>query len=243
MSNPQPAVSLIIPVYNEAESIDTVITEANRVLNTISQPYEILVINDGSTDETASVLAQTQKRFPVLRILTLTVNAGQSAAFGAGFRACHGYVAILMDGDGQNDPHDIPAMLAALKTCDACCGIRAKRQDSWSKRVGSRMANAVRRSILHDGIKDTGCSLKAIKIEFLRTLPMELKGMHRFLPALLLMQDAKLAQLPVNHRPRAAGQSKYTNLKRLSETASDLWAVRWMQKRYRRYQTTLENDQ
>ena len=231
-------VSLIIPVYNESETILAVVDEATRVLDGLSQPYEMLVINDGSTDETAEVLSQAQESRPALRVLTITPNSGQSAAFGVGFRECRGRIAVLMDGDGQNDPHDIPTLLDGLHDSDVCCGYRASRRDTWSKRLGSRMANTVRRWFLGDGIKDTGCSLKAIKAECLRDLPMALRGMHRFLPALLLMRGAKLAQVPVNHRPRSAGRSKYTNFGRLTETVWDLWAVRWMQKRYRRYRVT-----
>src|SRR5690606_21801746 len=125
---------------------------------------------------------------------------------------------------------------------DACCGIRQKRQDSWGKRVGSRLANAVRGWYLHDGIIDTGCSLKAVRASLVRDLPMHLKGMHRFIPALLQIQhNARIAQIPVNHRPRRAGHSKYTNFGRLRVTIADLRAVRWMQKRYRQF-TVEEKD-
>ena len=228
-------MSLIIPVYNEQECILSVVKEATRVLDGLSQPYEVIVINDGSTDQTAALLIKAQGNLPTLRVLTITPNSGQSAALGVGLCECRGRIAVLMDGDGQNDPRDIPALLGELNDCDACCGYRASRRDTWRKRLGSRVANAVRRSILHDGIIDTGCSLKAIKSEFLRDLPMALRGMHRFLPALLGMRGAEISQVPVNHRPRSAGRSKYTNFGRLTETVWDLWAVRWMQKRYRRF--------
>jgi dolichol-phosphate mannosyltransferase len=234
-------VSLIIPVHNEAEAIAAVLAEAFDVLARLAGRHEVLVVDDGSTDDTAAVLARSRSRFPALRVLTLSPNSGQSAAFGAGFRACRGDVVVLMDGDGQNDPHDIPRLLAALRDCDACCGFRATRRDVWSKRLGSRLANALRRSVLHDGVSDTGCSLKVIRAGFVRDLPMTLRGMHRFLPALLLMRGAKIVQLPVNHRPRAAGRSKYTNLGRLAETVWDLWAVRWMQKRHRRFDVREES--
>lgn len=238
VSDSRTYLSLIIPVHNEAQAIISVLEEATRVLDGLSQPYEVIVINDGSTDETAEVLAHAQESMSALRVLTITPNSGQSAAFGVGFRECRGRIAVLMDGDGQNDPHDIPTLLDALHDSDVCCGYRLSRRDTWTKRLGSRMANSVRRWVLHDGIKDTGCSLKAIKAEFLHALPMALRGMHRFLPALLLMQGAKLAQAPVNHRPRSAGRSKYTNLGRLTETVWDLWAVRWMQRRYRCFRIT-----
>ena len=233
-----PGVSVIIPVYNEETTIGPVLDEVVGVLDGLTLPYEILVVDDGSTDNTADVLGQASRRHPSVRVLTLAPNYGQSAAVGAGFNACRGRAAVLMDGDGQNDPHDIPALLDALDHCDACCGYRRVRRDSAGKRLGSRIANRIRQSVLHDGIMDTGCSLKAVKSEFIRDLPMYFRGMHRFLPALWLMRGAKVSQMAVNHRPRAGGQSKYTNWGRLKETWWDLWAVRWMQARHRCFRVT-----
>lgn len=229
-------VSLIIPVYNEELSIGPVLDEVIEVMKHQPHPYEVLVVDDGSTDTTAAILKDFSQRYPVARVFTIIPNSGQSAAFGVGFAECRHALVVLMDGDGQNDPHDIPMLLAALSDCDACCGYRATRRDTLSKRLGSRIANRVRQYFLHDGIRDTGCSLKAVKVEFLRNIPMQFRGMHRFLPALWLMQGARIKQRPVAHRPRAAGHSKYTNLGRLKETIWDLWAVRWMQKRHRRFQ-------
>ena len=232
MTDGLPNISLVIPVYNEAACIDDVVAEAVDVLEGMSCPYEVVVVDDGSTDETADVLAELDARCLALRVITLDQNAGQSAAFGAGFRECRGQIAVLMDGDGQNDPRDIPKLRDALADdCDACCGYRANRRDTWSKRVAGRLANSVRRWVLHDGMRDSGCSLKAIKREFLAALPMDRRGMHRFIPALLLMQGARITQLPVNHRARSTGRSKYTNLGRLARALSDLRNVRRMQKR------------
>ena len=123
--------------------------------------------------------------------------------------------------------------MARLDSCDLCCGYRADRKDTWSKRIGSRFANAVRNRALHETIRDTGCTLKAFRGDRARALPMQFRGMHRFLPALLAMEGARIEELPVNHRPRVAGRSKYTNWGRLKETLGDLRAVRWMQSRYR----------
>ena len=227
-----PSVSVIIRGYNREQYIGQAI---ESVLAQTYTDFDLLVWDDGSTDKTAEILAGLRSRHPVLRIVAIAPASGQSAAFGAAFRQCRGQVVALMDGDGQNDPHDIPMLLATLERCDACCGYRALRRDTVSKRIGSRLANFVRRSILNDGIRDTGCTLKAIKREFVMNLPMQWRGMHRFLPALLLMQGARITQVPVNHRLRAAGRSKYTNLGRLLETVWDVGAVRWMQKRFRRY--------
>ena len=234
-------VSVVIPVYNEAECIGATLEETFAVLNTLGREFEVLAVNDGSTDGTRAILAGLRGRFPRLRAVTLTPNSGQSAALRTGFRHARGRIVVAMDADGQNDPHDIPRLLAAMTDCDACCGVRTRRRDSLAKRLGSRIANGVRRHFLDDGTTDSGCSLKAIKVEFARDLPLHLRGMHRFIPALLLMSNARLQQLPVNHRPRTAGRSKYTNLGRLGVTVADLRAVRWMQKRHRRFEAREES--
>ena len=230
-----PHVTLIIPVFNEEGSIGPVLAEVIEVMNQQPHPYEVLVIDDGSNDNTPAILKSASQRHPVIRVFTMFSNSGQSAAFGVGFSECRSPIAVLMDGDGQNDPHDIPMLMEALIDADACCGYRANRRDTLSKKLGSRIANRVRQYFLHDGIRDTGCSLKAVKVEFVRSIPMQFRGMHRFLPVLWLMQDARIKQRPVNHRVRVAGKSKYTNFGRLKETIWNLWAVRWMQKRHRRF--------
>ncbi len=236
LADPSCDVSIVLPVFNEAECIRATLDELFAVLAAVPGQHEVLAVNDGSTDATPVLLAEIKAARPRLRVLTLTPNSGQSAAFGAGFRHARGRAIVLMDADGQNDPADIPRLLATLEDHDACCGIRTKRRDTWAKRFGSRLANAVRGRFLHDGIVDTGCSLKAIRTDFARDLPMHLKGMHRFIPALLqLLHDARIAQVPVNHRRRRAGVSKYTNFGRLRVTIADLRAVRWMQKRHRRF--------
>jgi dolichol-phosphate mannosyltransferase len=234
---PGPELSVLLPAYNEEACIAAVVREVAGVLRSLGRPFEILVVDDGSTDATPARLKALQTDRPELRVLRLARNSGQSAALGAAFRAARGDIFITLDSDGQNDPADIPALVAKLESCDVCCGYRAKRQDTWSKRVGSRLANAVRNRALRETIRDTGCTLKAFRAEWARPLPMQFRGMHRFLPALMAMAGAHIEEIPVNHRPRAAGQSKYTNWGRLKETLWDLWAVRWMQKRYRSVRT------
>jgi len=228
-----PTLSLVVPLYNEEACVRSVLEEAIAVLDSLPHSYEVIAVDDGSDDATGSILGELAAQHPALRVFRLTPNSGQSAAFGAGFKRARGSYVMLIDGDGQNDPHDIPLILTALESCDVCCGYRALRRDTWSKRLGSRMANAIRRSVLDDTVRDTGCSLKGFRREFVQDLPMTLKGMHRFLPALVRMRGARLTQIPVNHRPRSAGESKYTNWGRLKETIADLRAVRWMQRRHR----------
>lgn len=226
-------LSLLLPVYNEEDCIEAVVREAADALRRLGRPFEIIAVDDGSTDGTAARLRALRADLPELRLLRLAANSGQSAALGAGFRAARGGIFVTLDADGQNDPADIPALVARLDSCDLCCGYRASRQDTWSKRLGSRLANAVRNRALRERIRDTGCTLKAFRSEWADALPMQFRGMHRFLPALMAMAGARIAELPVNHRPRAAGRSKYTNWGRLKETLWDLQAVRWMQKRHR----------
>ncbi len=228
-----PKVSVVVPIYNEASCLTAMLDELFLVLNEHGDSFEVLAVDDGSTDETPARLSVLQARWRQLRVLRLERNTGQSAAFGAGFQHARGRITVLMDADGQNDPHDIPALLRALNDADIVCGFRLQRQDSWEKRIGSRLANAVRRRVLHDGIRDTGCSLKAARTELLRRLPMQIAGMHRFIPALLQMEGACVVQQPVHHRPRLSGRSKYSNLGRLAVTVRDLRGVAWMRSRYR----------
>ncbi|HOW96520.1 MAG TPA: glycosyltransferase family 2 protein [Kiritimatiellia bacterium] len=228
-------ISVIMPAYNEEECVEGTLRELCGVLRKTGRSFEILAVDDGSTDGTPAVLKKVAAELPELRVIRLAPNSGQSAATKAGFRAARGGVLVTLDADGQNDPADIPRLLEQLDRCDVCCGYRGKRQDSFAKRAGSRLANAVRNRALKEQVRDTGCTLKAFRAEWARELPLEWRGMHRFLPTLLAMRGARIGEIPVRHRPRAAGRSKYTNWGRLKETIWDLWAVRWMQKRYRRF--------
>lgn len=228
-------VSVVLPVYNEAECIETTLRELAGVLDGLPGAHEMIVVDDGSTDDTPAILRRLMAEWPArLRVARLEPNAGQSAAFGVGFRSARAPVIVTMDADGQNDPADLPALLAHLDDADVVCGYRARRRDTWSKRLGSRIGNGVRNAILGERIVDTGCSLKVFRAAFVRDLTMW-AGMHRFLPSLCAMQGARIVQLPVNHRPRARGVSKYSNWGRLKTTIGDLLAVRWMKRRYRRF--------
>lgn len=229
-------ISVVLPVYNEEECIEQVADEVRDVLAGLGREFEVILVDDGSSDGTPDRMCALAKAHPEYRIIRITPNSGQSAAMGAGFRAARGDIIVCLDADGQNDPADIPKLLSELEHCDVCCGIRARRKDTWSRRVGSRLANAVRNAVLHDGIIDTGCSLKAFRASVVSDFPMHLRGMHRFLPVLArISADATIRQVSVNHRPRAAGRSKYTNLGRLKETVADLRSVAWMARRWRRF--------
>jgi glycosyltransferase involved in cell wall biosynthesis len=223
-------LSAVIPAYNEEPNVEPCYRELREVLGALGQPYEIVFVDDGSTDGTFGVLARLAHDDPRVRVVRFRRNAGQTAALDAGFRAARGRVVVTMDADLQNDPHDIPALLAALNTHDAVCGWRMNRQDPWTKRVASHVANRVRQWLTHDGIHDTGCMLKVFRQEALARLKLY-RGMHRFLPALLLQEGLRITEVPVRHRPRHAGRTKYGNWSRLWAGLADLWAVRWMARR------------
>ena len=232
-------LSIVIPVYNEEECIEQVCDELHAALTATGHTHEVILVNDGSTDETSKKLHGLTQKYAAFRTLRLRPNSGQSAALIVGFRAALGSVIITMDADGQNDPADIPRLLEQLDHCDMCCGYRAARQDTAGRKIGSRIANFVRNAVLRENIIDTGCTLKAVKADFVRDLAIW-NGMHRFMPALASMKGAVIKQIPVNHRPRMAGRSKYTNLGRLGRTIWDLLAVRWMQKRQCRFEVEMD---
>ena len=227
-------LSVVLPVYNEEECIADTLRELAGVMRGTGKRWEVLAINDGSTDATLTILRSLTSEIPELQMFSLVPNAGQSAAFGVGFRRALAPLIVTMDADGQNDPADIPKLLSELATHDCCFGYRATREDTFAKRIGSRIGNGVRNRVLKETIIDTGCSLKVFPTAFVRNMSMW-RGLHRFLGSLLGMKGASIAQIPVNHRPRQKGASKYTNLGRLKETVWDLLAVRWMKRRSARF--------
>lgn len=227
---PGGAVSVIIPAYNEEANVEPCLRELVPVLEALGRPFEVIVVDDGSTDRTFEVLVHLARADPRIRVIRFRRNAGQTAALDAGFRAARGEVVVTMDADLQNDPRDIPRVLEGLASADVVCGWRVRRRDPWTRRLGSRLANALRRRVTGDGVHDTGCMLKAFRRDALARLHLY-RGMHRFLPTLLLMEGCRVAEVPVNHRPRRAGRSKYNNWSRLWTGLADLWAVRWMARR------------
>jgi dolichol-phosphate mannosyltransferase len=228
----QPRISMIIPVFNEEENLPILHAEIQKALQDSSPYYEILLIDDGSRDRSLEVIRSLSARDPRVRYLSFAANCGQSAAFAAGFREARGDLLVTMDADLQNDPQDIPRLLEVFgEGYDMVIGWRAQRRDTWIKRVASKIANRVRNTISRETVRDTGCSLKVMRGSMARQIPM-FTGMHRFLPTLMKMQGARVAEVQVHHRPRKFGASKYGILDRALSATYDLFAVRWMQKRH-----------
>lgn len=236
MTNPTdpPAVSVIVPVFNEQDSISLLQSELSQALAGLD--HEIIFVDDGSTDRTADTI----ERRPEVRVLRFEKNTGQSAAIYAGLNAARGTTLVLIDGDLQNDPADIPKLLAEIsRGADLVCGYRAQRKDTLVKRLTSRIANFVRSRFTKDGVRDTGCTLKAIRRECVRVL-IPFKGMHRFIPALVKGAGYRLVEVPVNHRPRRFGQSKYGLGNRAVRATIDMFGVRWLLSRQANYKLRRE---
>jgi glycosyltransferase involved in cell wall biosynthesis len=227
---PEVDVSIVAPVFNEIENLEPLVKELIAVMSQREGGFEVILVDDGSQDGSAGKIAELAARHPQVRGLHFRRNRGQTAAFDAGFKAARGGSVVTVDADLQNDPADIPALLDELGEFDAAVGFRRRREDSWLRRLSSRVANAVRNRISGDDIIDTGCSLKAFRRECLAQLKL-FTGMHRFFPTLLRMEGFRVTQLPVNHRPRTRGTSKYGVLNRVFRSFLDLLAVRWMKNR------------
>jgi len=230
-----PRLSVVVPAYNESENLVPLLDALRPPLDGLGWPYEILIVDDGSTDGSRGVLDTLCAAHPCLRVLRFARNAGQSAAFLAGFDAAQGAVVVTLDADLQNDPADIPRLLAALPGHDAVLGVRAKRRDTPLRRVSSRVANAVRRAATGDGLTDVGCSLKAFRREHLASLP-RFNGVHRFFGTLLVWKGCRIVEIPVEHHPRRAGKAKYNLRNRAARTLADLLAMRWWRSRAVRYE-------
>jgi glycosyltransferase involved in cell wall biosynthesis len=225
-----PYISVVVPIYNEEPNISRLLEQLQRVLDRFGRRYEVVAVDDGSVDASRRLLADAMSGRPWLRVLAFGENRGQTAAFLAGFRAARGDVVVTIDADLQNDPEDIPTLVDLIGRYDVACGVRSKRDDPIQKRWGSKIANAFRRWMLKDNIKDTGCSLKAFRRECVDSIP-SFNGMHRFFPILMAAHGYTVTQTDVNHRPREAGISKYGTLDRLVKSLPDLFAVRWMSRR------------
>lgn len=234
--------SVVIPLKNEADNLVDLINELEPIMNSLEQPWELICVDDGSTDNTLQILKDLLKHKSYLHIISFARNYGQSSAFDAGFKNSKGKYVITLDGDGQNDPKDIPRLISIIKECDLVCGIRIKRKDNLIKRITSKIANYVRNQLCEDGVKDTGCSLKIYRKSCLEKIKMY-QGMHRFLPALFKIEGFRIEQIPVNHRERLKGKSNYHFFNRSFNTIADLFAVWWMKKRHLKYQIQQEHRQ
>ena len=222
-------VSVVVPLFNEEQSVAILQRELADALTGLD--YEIIFVDDGSQDETVARIATD----PRTRLLRFEKNAGQSAAIFAGLQAVRSEVAVLIDGDLQNDPADIPRLLAEIsRGADLVCGYRAQRKDTLLKRITSRVANFVRSRFTRDGVRDTGCTLKAMRRDCIAAL-VPFKGMHRFIPALAKGAGYSLVEIPVNHRPRRFGQSKYGLGDRALRATVDMFGVRWLLSRRLNY--------
>lgn len=227
----RPEISLVIPVFNEEENLPVLAGEIRHALDPLGRPYEVIFVDDGSTDASPAVLADLAREDRRVRIVRQRRNSGQSAALDAGFRFALGDVVVTLDADLQNDPADIPRLLEKMDGADVVSGVRAKRRDTWVRRVSSKIANGIRNRVTHESVTDVGCTLRAMRIEYLRKIPV-FNGMHRFLPTLLRMEGARVTEVPVNHRPRLHGQPKYNIRNRIFRALADLFGVRWMQSRW-----------
>ena len=228
-------ISAVVPVYNEVENIPTLIPKLAEVLDRLGHPYEMIFVDDGSSDGSRDLLKEMASQFPLLRILGLKTNRGLSTALLAGMKEARGRFIVTLDSDLQNDPADIPKLLGKLDQFDMATGWRQKRNDPWLKRVSSRIANAVRNWFSGENIHDSACTLRAFKKECVQDLPI-FDGMHRFLPTLVKMEGYRIIEVPVTHHSRRFGQSKYNIRNRMIRSFIDLLAVRWMQGRRIRYE-------
>lgn len=237
-SHNAPDLAVVVPVRNEQDNVLPLIEEIHAALDGFT-PFEVIYVDDGSDDATPSRLKDAMARFPRLRVVRHADSCGQSQAVATGVVAARAPWIATIDGDGQNDPADIPRMVEASRATGAeapfilIAGHRWKRRDTWVKRASSRIANAVRKALLHDDTPDTGCGLKLFARSTFLDMP-RFDHMHRFLPALMIRAGGRVISVPVHHRPRERGASKYGTWDRLWVGVFDLFGVMWLQRRNRR---------
>src|SRR5215217_3328961 len=232
-----PYLSLVIPCYNEQENVPTLLQRVGASLEKIGRPFEVILIYDGSTDDTPKLLAEGMKQYPWLRVIRMAKNGGQSAAFEAGFEAARGEIVATIDADLQNDPEEIPRLLPLLdeKKVDMITGWRKDRQDTPFRRWQSRQANRIRNFITQETVQDSASSLKLYKAHAIKGMKL-FNGAHRFFPTLVKMRGHTVREEPVKHSPRFAGTAKYGFGNRAFRAFVDLLGVRWMKTRNIRYE-------
>jgi len=226
--------TIIVPVYNEEDNLKRVELELNNYIKIAIKKTKILFVNDGSADKSQQLIEEICANNPDFSYISFEQNRGLSAAIAAGFKNVDTELVGYIDSDLQTAPEDFNLLLKEIGKYDLVTGVRANRKDSFVKNMSSTIANVIRRSFTHDGMDDTGCPLKVIKTEFAQNIPM-FNGLHRFLPAMILLQNGKIKQIPVQHFPRIAGEAKYGLWNRLVGPLIDCFAYLWMKKKYLNY--------
>ena len=232
-----PYLSLVIPAYNEEENVPHLLERVSAALAQTGKPFEVIIVDDGSSDSTPKLLADGMSKYPWLRVIRMARNGGQSAAFEAGFEAARGEVIATIDADLQNDPEEIPRLLPLLDGFDMVTGWRKDRQDTPFRKWQSRQANKIRNWISEETVNDSASSLKLYKAHAIKGLKL-FNGAHRFFPTLVKMRGYTVREEPVKHSQRYAGTAKYGFRNRALRAFIDLLGVRWMKKRYLRYQSS-----
>lgn len=231
MKDSEPIViSVVAPVYNEEENLPVLIPQLKKVLEGLGCPCEMIFVDDGSSDGSLRILRDVASRYPSLRVLRFRENRGLSTALVAGMREARGEKIITLDSDLQNDPADIPKLLEYLDRYDMATGWRQRREDSWLKKISSKIGNTVRNWLSGENIQDSACTLRAFKKKCIKEIPV-FNGMHRFLSTLVKMEGYRIIEVPVSHHPRKFGKSKYNIRNRMVRSFIDLLAVRWMKVR------------
>lgn len=223
-------IAIIVPVFNEQENILPLTEEIQLAMQRIPRSYEVVFVDDASTDATWDKIREAQERNARVRGLRHKRNAGQSAALWTGILATNCPILVTMDGDRQNDPQDMPVLLAELADCDFVCGVRSRRVDNWLRRISARIARAARRRVLRVDFCDTGCAFRAFRRQCVDGV-FPFNGVHRFLPILVHSNGARVKEIPIGHRARVAGQSKYGVWNRLWRGLYDLFGLTWYQSR------------
>jgi glycosyltransferase involved in cell wall biosynthesis len=230
-----PALSVVVPVYNEEGNLPILIPKLTGVLKGLGCSYEMIFVDDGSSDGSQRILKEMAPQTPFLRVLRLRENRGLSTALMAGMREARGEKIVTLDSDLQNDPADIPKLLEYLDRYDMANGWRQKREDSWLKKISSKIGNVVRNGLSSEDIQDSACTLRAFKRECIQEIPV-FNGMHRFFSTLVKMKGYRIIEVPVFHHPRRFGRSKYNIRNRMVRSFVDLLAVRWLKRRTIRYE-------
>ena len=232
--------TIIVPVYNEEDNLERVEKELSDYIKIASKKTKILFVNDGSKDKSQPLIEQMCSNNNDFSFISFEKNCGLSAAISAGFQHTNTELVGYIDSDLQTDPKDFNLLLEHIEEFDLVTGFRANRKDSFVKNMSSTIANGIRRSFTHDGMDDTGCPLKVIKTSYAKKIPM-FNGLHRFLPAMILLQNGKIKQIPVKHFPRIAGEAKYGFWNRLLGPLMDCFAYVWMKEKYINYAIDKQN--